>query len=75
MRIGSNVWLGRGAIVLPGVTIGDHAVVAAAAVVARDVPPRTVVAGNPATSLRTLEASDDWRRNRETGEPPVAAQA
>jgi acetyltransferase-like isoleucine patch superfamily enzyme len=60
--LGRNVWLGRGAIVLPGVTIGDHAVVAAGAVVASDVPDRTLVAGNPARPLRTLSASASWRR-------------
>ena len=60
--IGRNVWIGRGAIVLPGVTIGDHSVVAAGAVVTDPVPPRTVVAGNPARELRTFECPDDWVR-------------
>jgi maltose O-acetyltransferase len=48
VRIGANVWIGGGAIMLPGVTIGDHAVVGAGAVVTRDVPPNTTVVGNPA---------------------------
>jgi maltose O-acetyltransferase len=48
IAIGRNVWLGGGAIVCPGVTIGDDAVVGAGAVVTRDVPPGAVAVGNPA---------------------------
>jgi maltose O-acetyltransferase len=48
VRIGSNVWIGGGAIVLPGVSIGDDAIVGAGSVVTRDVPPGTTVVGNPA---------------------------
>ena len=62
VMIGRNVWLARGALVLPGVTIGDHAVVAAGAVVTEDVPPRTLVAGNPAHAIRELRADEGWRR-------------
>ena len=50
--IGNDVWLGTGAAILPGVTIGDGAVVGAHAVVSADVPPYVVVAGNPARLLR-----------------------
>ena len=49
-----NVWLGGGVIVLPGVTIGRDSVIGAGAVVTRDVPPRSVAVGNPATVVRTL---------------------
>lgn len=52
VTIGNDVWIGGGATILPGVTIGDAAVIAAAAVVTRDVAPRTLVAGNPARALR-----------------------
>lgn len=52
--IGQNVWIGANAIVLPGVTIGDNAVVAAASVVTKDVPADTVVVGSPARVARTL---------------------
>ncbi len=52
--IGDNVWIGARVIILPGITIGNDAVVGAGAVVTRDVPPRTVVAGNPARVLRTF---------------------
>lgn len=51
VTIGSNVWIGRGAIVLPGVQIGDRAVIGANAVVTRDVAPDIVVAGVPARPL------------------------
>ncbi len=50
--VGNDVWLGYRATILPGVTIGDGAVVAACAVVAADVPPYAVVAGNPAQVVR-----------------------
>ena len=50
--IGSDVWCGAGVIVLPGVQIGDGAVVGAGSVVTRDVPPQAVVAGCPARVLR-----------------------
>ena len=51
--IGNHVWVGIGAIILKGVTIGDGAVVAAGAVVTRDVPPNSLVAGVPAVVKRT----------------------
>jgi acetyltransferase-like isoleucine patch superfamily enzyme len=57
-----NVWLGRGAIVLPGVTVGRNTVVAAGSVVTRTVPPDHVVGGNPAVPLRPLRAAPDWIR-------------
>lgn len=52
--IGDNVWIGTRVIILPGVTIGDRAVIGAGAVVTKDVPPRSVAAGNPARILRTF---------------------
>jgi len=54
ITIGHGAWLGSGAIVLPGVSVGEEAVVGAGAVVTRDVEPRTVVAGNPARVIRRL---------------------
>ncbi|XWW45640.1 sugar O-acetyltransferase [Fibrella sp. USSR17] len=49
-----NAWIGAGATILPGVTVGENAVVAAGAVVSRDVPPNTVVAGVPAKVVKIL---------------------
>jgi maltose O-acetyltransferase len=51
VRIGRNVWIGGGAIILPGVTIGDDAVIGAAAVVTRDVPAGATMVGNPARAV------------------------
>lgn len=50
--VGNDVWIGSEAIVLPGVTIGDGAVIGTRAVVARDVEPYAIVAGNPAREIR-----------------------
>jgi acetyltransferase-like isoleucine patch superfamily enzyme len=55
--IGDDAWIGFNATVLKGVSIGTGAIVAAGSVVTRDVPPWTVVAGNPATVVRSLEGS------------------
>lgn len=62
IRLGHNVWLGRGVIVLPGVTIGDHAVIAAGSVVFGDVPSREVWRGNPAAFVKAVRASDGFVR-------------
>ena len=55
VKIGNNVWVGAHATILSGVTIGDNAVVAAGAVVTKDVPSNTVVAGVPAKVIKTIE--------------------
>lgn len=52
VSIGANVWVGGAAIILPGVTVGDDAIVGAGAVVTRDVPPGATVLGNPARERR-----------------------
>ena len=56
--IGDDVWIGANAVILPGVTIGRHCVVAAGAVVTKDVPDYTVVAGVPAKVIKELKRND-----------------
>lgn len=55
IRIGDDAWIGGGAIILPGVSIGEGAVIAAGAVVRTDVPPHSLVAGNPTRLVRQLD--------------------
>lgn len=52
--IGNDVWIGMGAVILKGVSIGDGAVVAAGSIVVRDVPPGMLVAGTPAREIRSV---------------------
>jgi maltose O-acetyltransferase len=52
VHIGSQVWIGGGAIILPGVTVGDDAIIGAGSVVTRDVPAGAKVMGNPARVAR-----------------------
>ncbi len=54
IRIGRRAWIGAGAYILKGVRVGDESVIGAGAVVTKDVPPRTVVAGNPAKVVKRL---------------------
>jgi virginiamycin A acetyltransferase len=60
--VGNDVWLGYRALVLPGVTIGHGAVVAAASVVASDVPPYAIVGGNPARVIRRRYEDEEVER-------------
>lgn len=55
VEIGADVWVGGGAIILPGVHIGSRAVVGAGSVVTRDVPDRVFAAGNPCRVIRQIE--------------------
>ena len=57
VQIGENCWIGAGAKILPGVTIGEGAIVGMGAVVAKDVPPLSVVVGNPGRVVKSLNAS------------------
>ena len=58
--IAEDAWIGAGAVILPGVTIGRGAVVGAKSVVSEDVPELTVVAGSPAKSIKKLEPGESW---------------
>ena len=62
VRIGDGTWVGARAMILPGVTIGKRVVVAAGAVVTRDVPDDVLVAGNPARVVRPLEYPPGCKR-------------
>jgi acetyltransferase-like isoleucine patch superfamily enzyme len=59
--VGSNVWIGYGAQILRGVSVGDNAIIGASAVVTRDVPANAVVAGAPARIIRMREAPETLR--------------
>ena len=52
--IGDDIWIGANAVVLPGVTVGNHCVIAAGAVVTKDVPPHSLVAGVPAKIIKQI---------------------
>lgn len=55
IHIGKNVWMGANVTILPGVTVGDRAIIAAGAVVTKDVPANKVVAGVPAKVIRDVK--------------------
>jgi serine acetyltransferase len=61
VRVGNNVWIGYGAQILRGVSVGDNAIVGASAVVTKDVPANAVVAGTPARVVRMREAPSTLR--------------
>jgi acetyltransferase-like isoleucine patch superfamily enzyme len=61
VRVGHNVWMGYGACVLRGVSIGDNSIVGTSAVITRDVPANAVVAGSPARVIRMREAPRSMR--------------
>ncbi|HEY2577037.1 MAG TPA: antibiotic acetyltransferase, partial [Streptosporangiaceae bacterium] len=60
--IGNDVWIGRGAVIMPGVTIGDGAIIAAKAVVVADAAPYTIVAGNPGKPVKQRYPDEDIDR-------------
>lgn len=59
INIGKNVWIGAGAIILPGVTIGDNSIIGAGSIVNKDVQSNIIVAGNPAKKIRSITEKDD----------------
>jgi galactoside O-acetyltransferase len=58
VHIGRNCWIGSGAIILPGITIGDNVVVGAGSVVTKDLPSNVVAVGNPCRVLRPINEQD-----------------
>ena len=58
VHIEKNVWIGAGAIILPGVTVGENSVIGAGSVVTKDIPPNVVAVGNPCRVLRPIGDRD-----------------
>ncbi len=58
VRIGNNVWIGAGAIILPGITIGDNSVIGAGSIVTKDIPSNVIAVGNPCRVLREIGEHD-----------------
>ena len=74
VRVGDNVWLGDHALVLKGVTIGENSIIAARAVVSRDVPPNVIAAGNPARVVRTLDPARGFKTRADYFADPEALE-
>lgn len=70
VRIGRNCWFGAGALIMPGVTIGDNTVVGAGSVVTKDLPSGVVAVGNPCRVLRPIGEHDRAYYNRDRRIPP-----
>lgn len=68
--IGNNVWIGAGAVILPGVKIGDNTVIGAGSIVTKDIPSNVVAVGNPCRVLREISEKDDiyYFKNRKIGD-------
>ncbi len=75
VHIADNVWLGDGACVLKGVSIGENSVVAARAVVVKDVPANVVVAGNPARIVKELDPAKEFVTRNEFFADPTGSAA
>lgn len=63
ITIGSDVWIGGGAIICPGVTIGDRTIIGAGSVVTRDIPSDVFAAGNPCRVIKNVAEAQDIRTN------------
>ena len=58
VTIGDDVWIGANALIMPGVTVGSGSVIAAGSIVTKDVPPYTIVGGNPAKIIKTRDGRE-----------------
>lgn len=58
VHIGRNCWLGAGVIIVPGITVGDHAVIGAGSIVTKDIPSNVLAVGNPCRVLREINEHD-----------------
>jgi len=72
VEVGNNVWIGYGACVLRGVSVGDNSVIGTNAVVTKDVPANAIVAGAPARIIRMREAPQELRWDRPVEPDPAA---
>jgi acetyltransferase-like isoleucine patch superfamily enzyme len=73
--VGKYCLIGARSMVMPGVKVGDHSVVAAGAIVTKDVPPNSIVAGNPARVIRSGIMTTNWGKISDGGHAPDAAPA
>ncbi len=64
VHIGERVWIGAGAVILPGVKIGENSVIGAGSIVTKDIPPNVVAVGNPCKVVREITSEDDKIYNR-----------
>ena len=66
VHIGRNVWIGAGAVILPGITIGDNSVIGAGSIVTKDIPANCVAYGNPCRVVREIGEHDRefYHKNR-----------
>ena len=73
IRIGRNCWIGAGALIMPGVTIGDNVVVGAGSVVTHDLPPNVIAVGNPCRVVREVNERDReyYYKDRRVDEKPL----
>ena len=70
IRIGNNCWFGSGAVVLPGVSIGENSIIGALSVVTSDIPPNVIAVGNPCRVLRPIGERDREYYYRDLKIPP-----
>lgn len=59
VHIGCNCWIGAGAVIVPGITVGDHSVIGAGSIVTKDIPPNVVAVGNPCKVMREINELDE----------------
>ena len=69
-HIGRYCQIGARSMVMPGITVGDHSIVAAGAIVTKDVPPNSIVAGNPARVIRVDIGTTKWGKMTDAGRKP-----
>lgn len=77
VKIADNCWIGAGAVICPGVTIGENSVIGAGSVVTHDIPANSVAAGNPCRVIRPIEERDRkyYFRDREITEEDLLEEA